>query len=144
MWLYKRRYVRRIIFFLLLLLLLLYFSGIIVLRNGKIVWKHRPYCWYFRLNQKYLGLPYRAYIKTARNGSFCEELLSENDFEVALTTFCCYDHGANASETVQKIATDQKRVSQMFLVCYNLLNSQNTYQSITVKKFWLLGHLRRS
>ena len=121
MWLYKRRYVRRIIFLLLLLLLLLYFSGIIVITNGKIVWKHRPYCWYFRLNQKHLGLPYRAYIKTARNGSFCEELLSENDFEVALTTFCCYDHGANASETVQKIATDQKeyhKCSSCVIICW--------------------------
>ena len=35
-----------------------------------------------------------------------------------------------------------KRVSQMLLMCYNLLNSQKyTYQSITVKKGWLLEHL---
>ena len=32
----------------------------------------------------------------------------KNDFEAVLTTFCCYDHGAKASEEVQKIATDQK------------------------------------
>ena len=51
---------------------------------------------------------YRAYIKTAKNGDFCEELLSENDFEAVLATFCCYDHGAKASEAVQKITTDQK------------------------------------
>ena len=30
-------------------------------------------------------------IKTAKNGDFCEELDSENDFEVVLATFCCYD-----------------------------------------------------
>ena len=41
-------------------------------------------------------------------GDFCEELLSENDFEAVLATFCCYDHGANSSEAVQKIVTDQK------------------------------------
>ena len=29
-------------------------------------------------------------------GGVCEELLSENDFEVVLATFCCYDQGANA------------------------------------------------
>ena len=81
---------------------------IIVLRNARTVWKHGPYCWYFRLNLKYLGLPYRAYIKRAKNGEFCEELLSENDFEVFLATFRCYDNGANASEAVQKIAIDQK------------------------------------
>ena len=50
--------------------------------------------------------PYRKYIKTVKNGGFCEELLSENDFEAVLATFCCYDYCANASEAVQKIATD--------------------------------------
>ena len=42
------------------------------------------------------------------NGGFCEELLSENDFDVLLATFCCYEHGANASEAVQRIVTNQK------------------------------------
>ena len=57
---------------------------------------------------KYLGWPYRAYIKTAKNGDFCEEVLNENDFEAVLATFWCYDHGAKPSETTQKIATDHK------------------------------------
>ena len=55
-----------------------------------------------------VGRSYRAYIKTAKNGDFWEELLSENDFGAVLATFCCYDHGANCSEAVQEIATDQK------------------------------------
>ena len=55
-----------------------------------------------------MGWPYIKYIKTAKNGGFCEELLSKNDFEAVLTTFCCYDYGANVSEAVQKIGTDQK------------------------------------
>ena len=42
------------------------------------------------------------------NGDLCEELLTENDFEAVLVTFCCYDFGAKASEAVQKIAADQK------------------------------------
>ena len=42
--------------------------------------------------------------QTAKNGGFCEELLSENDFEAALVNFCCYEYGANASEAVQKIS----------------------------------------
>ena len=46
-------------------------------------------------------------MKTAKNSGFCEELLSENDFEVVSATFCCYDYGANASEAVKTIATDQ-------------------------------------
>ena len=46
--------------------------------------------------------PYRKYIKTAKNGGFCEVFLSENDFEAVLVNFCCYEYGANASEAVQK------------------------------------------
>ena len=71
------------------------------------------------MNLKYQGWPYRAYIKTAKNGDFCEELLSENDFEAVLATFC-YDHSANASEAVQKIATDQKeyhKCSLCVIIC---------------------------
>ena len=56
------------------------------------------------MNLKYLGWPYRKYIKTAKNGSFCEEFLSENDFEAVLVNFYCYDYGANDSEAVQKIS----------------------------------------
>ena len=46
-----------------------------------------------------------AYIKTAKYGDSCLELLSKNDFEAVLVAFCCYDHDAKASEEVQKIAT---------------------------------------
>ena len=63
---------------------------------------------------------YRAYIKTAKNGSSCEELLSENDFHAVLATFCFYDHGANASKAVQKIATDQReyhKCSSWVIIC---------------------------
>ena len=36
----------------------------------------------FCLNLKYLGWPYRAYIKTSQNGDFWEELLSENELRL--------------------------------------------------------------
>ena len=44
----------------------------------------------------------------------------KNELEAVLTTFCCYDYGANASEAVQKIATDQKDYHKCFscvIVC---------------------------
>ena len=44
-------------------------------------------------------------IKTAKNSSFFEELLCENDPEAVLVNFCCYGFGVNASEAVQKINT---------------------------------------
>ena len=43
--------------------------------------------------------------KQQKNGGFCEELLSENDFETVLDNSCCYEYGANASEAVEKIST---------------------------------------
>ena len=56
--------------------------------------------------QLFKFFPYRNYIKTAKDGAFCEELLlSQNYFEAVLVNFCCYKYGANASEAVQKIVT---------------------------------------
>ena len=67
------------------------------------------------------------------------ELFSENDFETVLVTFCCYDYDANASEAVQKIATDQKdyhKCSSCVIACWIV----KIYQSITVKKGWLFTY----
>ena len=41
-------------------------------------------------------------------------------FEAVLATFCCYNHGAKASDEVQKIATDQKeyrKCSLCVIIC---------------------------
>ena len=63
--------------------------------------------------------PYRKYIKTAKNGGFCEELLSQNDFEAVLVNFYCYEYGANASEAVQK-----QRLAEGH--CWSYANSLNS------------------
>ena len=66
------------------------------------------------------GLALQRYIKIAKNGGFYVELVSENDFEAVLTTFCCYDHGTTTSEAVQKIVTDQKEYhncSSCVIIC---------------------------
>ena len=112
----------------------------IVIRNAKIVWKHEAYCWHFCLNLKYLGWPYRACIKTAKNGDFCEEFLSENDLEAVLVIFCYYEHGAKAYEAIQKIATDQKRYRNCSLCDCNVLNSQ----IIPINQQWkMVGYKQR-
>ena len=70
-----------------------------------------------------------------KNCIFFEELLSENDFEAVLVTFCCYYHGAKASEAVQKIATYQKQYcncSSCVIICW-----------MTVKNACLEGYLPR-
>ena len=43
------------------------------------------------------------------------EKRSENDLEAVLATFCCYDYGANASETVKMIAIDKKDYHKYYL-----------------------------
>ena len=101
-----------------------------VIRKGKIVWKHRPYCLYFSLNLKYLGWSYRAYIKTAKNGGFCQELISQNYFEAVSAFFCCYDTGANASKAVQKIAKDQREYHKCSL-CVIIFWIAKIYLSIS-------------
>ena len=110
-------------------------SEYIVTRNGNIVWKHGPYWWYFCLNLKYRGWPYRAYIKTAENENFCKELLSKNDFEPALATFCCYGHGAKTSEEVQNIAIDQKEYRTCSL-CVIICWITRIYSYLSINKQW--------
>ena len=108
------------------------------MRNRNIVWKNGPYYHYFRLNLKYLGWPHRAYIKTAKNGYFCDELLRENwDLEAVLATFCCYDHGAKTSEAVQKIATDQK-VCRKCSLCVIICWIAKMYLLINNSEKWLV------
>ena len=51
------------------------------------------------------GVAVQIIHQTAKNGTLCEKLLSENDFETVLVNFCCYDYGTNGSEAVQKIST---------------------------------------
>ena len=97
----------------------------IVIRNGKIVWKQGPYCWYFRLNLKYLGWPYRAYIKRAKNGdlwgiALWKWLWGCFSYFLLLWPWCQGLWGSSEDRY------RSKRVSQMLLVCYNLLNSPNT------------------
>ena len=75
--------------------------GTIVIRTRKMVWSGNKVVsvdTFVELDLKYFGCPYKEYIKTAKNGSFWEELLSGRFFEVILANLCCYDFGANASE----------------------------------------------
>ena len=108
-------------------------------KNEAIVWKHGPYCWYVCLNLKYLGWPYRAYIKTAKNDDFCEELLSENDLEAVLAT-------SVVKTTVARLLTQFRRSLQIkkTIVKAPRVLPKYTYQSITLKNGWLQGYLRRS
>ena len=77
------------------------------------VWKHRLYLLIFFFHELEIrniwgaaGCAEKCTSKQRKMvASFCEELLSENDFEAVLVNFCCYDYGANASEAVQKIST---------------------------------------
>ena len=68
-------------------------------------------------------------------------VLSENDFEAVLANFSWYDHGAKASEEVQKIATNQKEYRKSSS-CVVISRIAKMY--ISVKNGWLQGYLRRT
>ena len=81
------------------------------------VWKHRSDSLiFFFMNLKYLifggpgGCAEKCTSKQRKMvASFCEELLSENDFEAVLVNFYCYGYGTNASEAVHSEATISTR-----------------------------------
>ena len=98
----RKKYIKRNFFFDLI---------IAITRNGDI------FTWTWNI----WGGRTRECIRTAKNGGFCEELLSENDFETVLANLYSCDYGANASEAVQKISTDQKddqKCSSCVIVCW--------------------------
>ena len=96
-------------------------------------------------------------MKAARDGGFCDELLSENDFEAVLVNLCCYGYCAHASEGVQKtstrtllevfqltktanfIATPMKINIQLFITC--LLEIQVRFDFFLTKKMSNLLHV---
>ena len=57
--------------------------------------------------------------------------------EAVLAIFCCYDHGAKASEAVQKIATDQKEYRKCSL-CVIICWIAKIYLSINNSEKWLV------
>ena len=74
----------------------------------------------FLLELEIAGVAVQSKHQNSKNGDFCKELLSENDFETVLATFCSYNHASKSSEAVQKIATDQKdyrKCSSCVIIC---------------------------
>ena len=116
----------------------------IVIRDGNIDLKHGPYCWYFWLNVKCRGWPYRAYIK---NSEKCQLLLGFSQWKWLwgrFNHFFCYDHGAKASEEVQRFATHQKEYRKCSL-CVIISWIAKIYLSINKSEKWLLKlHKKRA
>ena len=93
----------------------------------------------FSLEFEISGMTVQRIHQNSQNYGLCEEVLSENNFQAVLSTFCCYDYGANASEAVHKIIIDHKdyqKCSLFVIVCW----IAKRYQSIAVKNDWLLTY----
>ena len=60
------------------------------------------------LNLKFLGWPYRIYIKTERMAACCENFPYEDDFAAHLAIFRSYCYSTKASEAAENIATVEK------------------------------------
>ena len=68
----------------------------------------------FLLEFEISGVTLQGIHQNSEKWRLCEELLSGNDFEAALATLCCQDYGANASEAVQKVATNKNDYRKCF------------------------------
>ena len=115
--------------------------AIIVIRNGKTVWKHGPYCWYFNLNLDIWGgrtehkSKQQKMVTSVKN---CSVKITWGCFSHFLLLWPWYQGFRGSSEDCYR----SKSVSQMLLVCYNLLNSQNIPITQSVKNGWLQRYLR--
>ena len=116
------------------------FIFLIVIINGKIVWKHGPCCWYFRLNLEYLGWLYKSIHQNSKKWQLLWGIAQWKWLWGCLATFCCYDHDAKASQAVQKISTDQKeyhKCSLYVMICW----IAKIYLSINVSEKWLFTRI---
>ena len=92
-------------------------------KNGKTVWKHGPQCWYFCLNSRYLGWRTEHTSKQRKMVTFARNCLVKITLRLFSSRSVVHvlDHGAKASEEVQKIATDQKeyrKCSLCVIICW--------------------------
>ena len=116
---------------------------IIVIRNGKQSGNTGRTVDIFAWTWSIWGGHTKHTSKQQKNGDFWEELLSENDFEAVLITFCCYDHDAKGSEAVQKIATDQKehrKCSSCVKICW----IAKIYLAINQQQWKMVGEIKLS
>ena len=81
------------------------------------------------------------YIRTAKMADFSENFLSGNDFEDVLAIFFSYDHGAKASEAVEKIATKEK-VYRKCSMCVIYVGAKPHDITNNSKRGRLLRHFR--
>ena len=118
----------------------------IVIRNGKIVWKHGSHCWYFELELEISGVFVQIIHQNSKKrwllwgipqwkwpwGCFCHFLL--------LWLWC--QRFWRSSEVPYR----SNRLSKMLFVCYSLMDSQHISINNNEKRLvtYLLGHLRRS
>ena len=104
----------------------------------------RPYCWYFCWYWycwywfwNLLGDRTGFISKQQKMTAFSEDFHRENNFEIFLATFCCYGNDRNASEAVERIATDQKDYCKCSL-CVTVCCIAKSINSS--KKGWLRTH----
>ena len=71
----------------------------------------------FSVELKISGVAVQSINQNGEKLSLLCGMLSENGFEAVLATFCCYDHGAKASEAVQKIAQKIARDQNEYRKC---------------------------
>ena len=119
---------------------------IIVTRNGKIVWKHGPYCSCIRLNSRYLGVAVQSIHQNSEKWWFCWGIALWKwlwgCFSQFLLLWLWCQRFWGSSEDCWR----PKRLSKMLLVYYSLLSSQDISINNSEERLviYLLGYLWQS
>ena len=96
----------------------------ILIRNGKTVWKHGPYCWYFRLSLNIWSGRTEHTSKQRKMVTFVRNCLVNMTLRLfshfLLLWQWCQGYWGSSEDRYRS-----KSASQMLLICYYLLNSQN-------------------
>lgn len=79
----------------------------------------------FFLNLKFLGWSCSGCIRKAKIAAFSDDFCVEITLMLLYSFFVLIHYGTNASEEVEKIIRDKKKLSQIILVLYNLHSRYN-------------------
>lgn len=101
----------------------------IVIKNGKIVWKHRSYCWFLCLSMNFCGGCTGTTLREWKMTAFRENFISGDDFKVFLAIIVVVT-------MVQMLLRQLRRSLLMNCIAPAYLNNSN--------KGWLQRHLRLS
>ena len=109
--------------------------------NSKIVWKHGPSCWYYHLNFKFLGWPYKEYIKIAKTVACSDDFLSGDEFDAVFPFSVLMSMVRTLLRQLRRSLELKKIITNDSFLLYSLHSA--ACQRNNSRKSCLLGNIQR-